>query len=124
MADFSKFGYSKLSKVKAGGDTDRKMVNKLLKQHHHVWLDREFKADCEVWLMFLTHKQIAQVVHRPMLDVDVRLNPAEVGFYSDVSRSEILGFGCIYQDRWIYGQWPQGFISQSDPSIEYLELLA
>ena len=26
-----------------------------LKAHHHVRLDAEFKFDCEVWRLFLTH---------------------------------------------------------------------
>ena len=33
-----------------------------LKQHHHVCLDAEFKADCKVWLEFLTNINLNKVV--------------------------------------------------------------
>ena len=33
-----------------------------------------------------------------------------------------MGFGCIYNDQWIYGDWPTNFIRGCQPSIENLEL--
>ena len=32
--------------------TTKNTLGKKLQQHHHVYLDQEFKKDCEVWLMF------------------------------------------------------------------------
>ena len=34
-----------------------------LKEHHHVRLDKEFKADCEIWLKFLTHNELRAMVN-------------------------------------------------------------
>ena len=34
--------------------------NKILKLHHHVKLDQEFKFDCEIWRTFLqNHREVA-----------------------------------------------------------------
>ena len=48
----------------------------------------------------------------------------EICFYSDASGSKILGYGCIYKDQWIYGQWEAEFMELNKPSIEYLEMFA
>ena len=97
----------------------------VLKKHHHIHLDQEFKADCGVWLQFLQHPDLGQVVNRPIVDV---LSPSvtsdQIFFYSDASVTEELGFGCIYDKEWIYAQWEPGFIKACQPSIEYLELYA
>ena len=47
-----------------------------------------------------------------------------LNFYSDASKAICLGFGAWFNDRWIFGQWPEGFINNCDPSIEFLELYA
>ena len=73
-----------------------------IKQHHHVKLDAEFKADCLVWLQFL-HGPLAEVCYRPMIDLDVKLvTSCEIGFMSDASASEKLGFGVTLGARWIH----------------------
>ena len=91
-----------------------------LKKHHHICLDHEFKADCQVWLQFL---QTESVVCRPMVDLlEASLTLEQLFFYSDVSAGEHLGYSCVYKDRWIYGSWEPGYIGTFKPSIEYLEL--
>ena len=102
---------------------DAKRV-KLLKPHYHIRLDAEFKFDCQVWLSFLMHPDLARVVNRPMIDLSTSKLDVDIGFYSDASHSEILGFGSILGDRWICSQWPPSFIRQCEPSIGYLELYA
>ena len=97
---------------------------KQLKPHHQVKLDCEFKLDRQVWLMFLTSLDLRNVVIRPMLDVDAKVLSTAISFFSDASKAETLGFGCVLDDKWIFGQWPQGFIKERDPSIEVLELFA
>ena len=117
---------------KMGGRTNRRITGHLtgeeapkkLMPHHHVRLDREFKLDCEIWLKFLTDVNLRRVVNRPMIDVLAEKSSQEINFYSDASKSEVLGFGCYLGSRWIYGQWPDKFIKNCDPSIEYLELYA
>ena len=100
-----------------------------LKPHHHVRLDAEFKADCNVWLLFLETEQDGMVglrsINRPMVDL---LAPAlistRLNFYSDASAAESLGYGCLFENRWLWGRWEVGYIRNFKPSIEYLELFA
>ena len=75
-----------------------------LKQHHHVRIDGEFKADCRVWLNFLQGEDLAQVVNRPMVDL-APYSSASICFYSDASAAEDKGFGCIYKSEWIQAIW-------------------
>ena len=107
---------------------DSKVLDKTftntLKAHHHVRLDQEFKLDYETWLKFLMDSNLRRVVNRPMLDIDMESNSNLIKFYSEVSKAETLGFGCIINDQWIFGQWPTGFIKKFDPSIEFLKLHA
>ena len=95
-----------------------------LKQHHHIRLDAEFKADCKVWMSFLTteHEEI-NAINRPMVDL---LSPAltseVIKFFSDATAAENLGYGCVLNNNWLHGYWEPGFIKNFKPSIEYLEL--
>ena len=45
-------------------------------------------------------------------------------FFSDASLNKKLGFGAVFQDRWVVGQWPARFVKAHKPSIEFLELYA
>ena len=93
----------------------------VLKQYHHVRLDAEFKFDCKVWGQFLNMSNEV-VVNRPMLDRWSYVTTQELCFYSDASANEFLGFGCIFDSRWIFSAWEPGYIKRYSPSIEYLEL--
>ena len=97
-----------------------------LKQHHHVCLDAEFKLYCAVWRRFLSDDQgTQQVVCRPMVDLFDRIHSAEdLSFFSDASAAKNLGFGAILKSSWIKGDWSEEFITNCEPSIEYLELYA
>ena len=94
-----------------------------LKQYHHVRLDREFKFDCQVWMLFLSHK-LTKVVARPMVDLSTTILATQLNFYSDASANPRLGFGAVFADHWLFNQWEPGYISNGKPSIEYLELYA
>ena len=61
---------------------------------------------------------------RPFVDWNLEETSEELNFYSDASASEILGFGAVFNESWIFGQWEPGFIRKYKPSIEYLELFA
>ena len=95
---------------------------KKLKHHHHVHLDAEFRFDCQVWRFFLENLRESSIC-RPMIDLDTKEKTSvQLNFSSDASASNILGFGAIFDDEWIYGQWEAGYIKRFNPSIEYLEL--
>ena len=111
--------------AKFGGITNTErypqVVFEKLKKHHHVRLDAEFKVDCQVWLAFL-NSDLKRVVNRPMIDLHKTLQATDIGYYSDASAAQTLGFGCTFGCKWVFGQWPEGFIKTCEPSIEYIEL--
>ena len=94
-----------------------------LKQYHHVKLDSEFRFDCEVWRIFLAHHRDESVC-RPMVDLESTVSATTLQFYKDVSANQKLGFGGIFNKRWLFGKWEVDFIKVNKPSIEYLELYA
>ena len=57
-----------------------------------------------------------------MIDIGQTVDARELKFSSDTSASKILGFGVVFNNRWISTQWEPGFIERYEPSIEYLEL--
>ena len=48
----------------------------------------------------------------------------DVGFYSDATAAENLGYGIVFKNNWMFGQWEHNFVKKYDPSIEFLELFA
>ena len=124
-AKFSKsIDLSRVGLYRKNGKAVQQATKGMLKPHHHIRLDSEFKFDCHIWLQFLTNEQLRKTVCRPMLDVKDKVNSREIGFYSDTSKAVLKGFGCIFGKNWICGQWPAKFIKECDLSIEYLELFA
>ena len=93
----------------------------ILRKYHHVNLDAEFRNDCKVWLLFLEN---TEAVCRPFVDLAVIHTADQLFFYSDASKNERLGFGCIFDREWIFGCWEEGFIKNCNPTIGYLELFA
>ena len=115
---FTRRMYSKL-KLRNG-------KGKLLKQHHHIWLNKEFVMDCKVWRTFLRETDTSpQLLCRLFLDFrQVTETTNTLKFYSDSSLNPKLGFGAVFGNRWIVGQWNEDFIVSCKPSIEFLELFA
>ena len=95
-----------------------KFANPDLKQHYHVKSDAELKLDCLVWLKFL---ESPISVSRPFIDFDRMLIAEEIDFFTDAVRSDMLGFRCVFGNRWMYGIW-NSFVAECNPSIKYLEL--
>ena len=108
--------YSKFSGMKGGS---LKMGMKTLKSHHHVNLDLEFRADCNMWLNFLEKNDSS--VCRPFVDLSKTVTAEEIFFFTDVAKHADLGFGGVYNTHWLFGRWGKEFMAK-DPSIEYLEL--
>ena len=82
--------YSKFSEV---------ILEKNLKQHHHISLDCEFRNDCTVWKEFLLHQQ---AVSRPFIDLNATRCADDLRFYTDASKAKNLGFGCYFQGQWAF----------------------
>ena len=96
-----------------------------LKKYHHVNLNHEFRADCKVWLRFLSEEVNGRLVlYRPFIDISTTTSATEIGFYTDSSAAVQLGCGGVMKTHWFFGQWEKDYVSKLKPSIEYLELLA
>ena len=116
--------YAKFSEVINQGGAPGNSQQYKFKQHYHVWLDKEFKQDCKVWLSFL-EGEYRDTSLRPMVDLfGVPTTSTQIQFYSNASASKNLGFGALLNTRWIQGFLGCEFIQQKQPSIEYLELYA
>ena len=104
------------AKVPTATDKDTK-----LKHYHHMTLDGEFKADCRMWLLFFNNTN-SLTLTRPFIDLDAMVESTDIGMYSDTSRGETKGYGCILKQKYSWAQWEPGCIKNCNPSIEYLEL--
>ena len=111
-------------KTRNGKDQQNLKKKSLIKPYHHVRLDREFKADCKVWLSFPKYQDTCKVVNCPMLDLNMFMKSETLKFYSDASAVEQLGFGSVFGSKWLFGQWETELIEKYNPSIEFLELFA
>ena len=95
-----------------------------LKHYHHINLDREFRQDCQMWLKFLTNAPNSTKYYRPFIDLQSIVLAKDVGFHTDSSTCETLGFGGICGKQWYWGRWENGYIKKFKLSIAYLELYA
>ena len=92
-----------------------------LKQHYHVKVDVEIKGKLAIWKQWLLDKES---VSRPFIDFSTQLVVNQINFFTDASRKEDFGFGCVFGDRWTQSQWPGGLMNDFGPSIKFLELFA
>ena len=113
---FTRRMYSKIARI----EQDSKF-----KPHHHIHLDIEFKEDCKMWLSFLTKARNNVTTYcRPFTDLHAATYAVELGFFTDSSVVETLGFGGVCDRNWFWGQWERNFIRKNTPSKAYLELYA
>ena len=92
---------------------------RVLKDHHHVRIDKEFKEDCKVWTKFLEQDTRGSNLCQPFLDINKFEMSDTLNFYSDASGK--IGFGAIFNDHWMFGHWNEQFLKDK-PSIGYQEL--
>ena len=98
-----------------------KFSNPKLKKNHHIKVDDEIRADCGVWLNFLSSEES---LCGPFMDFSKTLVVTNINFYTDVSGSAQLGFDCVYKLQWMQESRGIDFINHCKPSIEFLELFA
>lgn len=103
-----------------------------MKQFHHVRVDKELQADCELWMEFL--KDTANV-NRPFLDFVPGKGAETIILASDASLNKNFGIGGHFTrllmtikgkqltTSWFCQKWPNKFIHSSNISIEVAELL-
>ena len=93
-----------------------------LKQYHHVYLDKEFRADGEIWEQFLKQAWNPTQLCRPFVDLDKFETSQELEFYTDALGK--IGMGAFFKGKWMYYLWSPRFLQKFKPSIAYLELHA
>ena len=108
--------YSKLA-------TKNRKTGQILKQHHHIGLNKDFALDCKVWQIFLRNVTNVNLC-RPFIDSLEQNSYQLTSFHSDASKKTTFGMGAVHDDDWVFGLWPKNFIQQCDPSIEFLEMFA
>ena len=90
------------------------------KQHHHLQIKSELRADLLAWKCFLEEPGHAA---RPFFYFDV-VDSDELFFYTDASRNSQLGCGGVCNNDYFIMQWDEETINCFNPSINYLELYA
>ena len=96
-----------------------------LKDYHHVNLGCDVLRDCQIWKTFLANLDTNPMqLCRPFVDIYGSQDSTTLNLYSDASLNKKLGYGAIFNDRWIAGLWGQDFIVKQQPSIQFLELYA
>ena len=70
--------------------------------HHHIRLNKAARADLKVW-----HSFLVQFNGRAMIQEQVWIHSSALHLYTDASKS--YGFGAVYHDRWIWGEWPSSW---------------
>lgn len=109
---------------------------KNMKQHHHVRVDGELRADCQLWAKFLLEPRNTS---RPFIDFTKELTAEVIRMESDASLNKHFGIGGLFlrsksksdhNDRmdisrisWFSQKWPKDFIQTAGISIEVAELL-
>ena len=79
--------------------------------------------DCKVWLAFLDKSENPRIC-RAFIDFFSQTENTYVltDFCSDASRAKTLGMDAVFNNHWLFGLWPEGFIKKQEPSTEFLEL--
>ena len=93
----------------------------ILKPHHHINLNAEFKLDLRMWSIFLKHPT---VFARPFFEFDKEIYSTDINLYTDSAKRAGLGCGGYHYESWFIAQWEDEFLEVANPSINYLELFA
>ena len=91
----------------------------VLKPHHHIKVNQEMRLDLEMWREFLHHPA---AFSRQFFDYNSDLTANILDFYTDASTT--TGCGGYFRRKWFIILWEDDFITECNPSINYLELYA
>ena len=84
--------------------------------HLYVRLNREVKADLQLWQPFLTSFN-----GRSFFLEDVWDSSDKLELYTDAAGS--LGFGAVFGRKWRYGQWPDNWLHQNIAMLEFYPIV-
>ena len=84
--------------------------------HHYVRINREVKADLQLWQSFLTSFN-----GRSFFLEDVWDSSDKLELYTDAAGS--LGFGAVFGRKWCYGKWPDNWLHQNIAMLEFYPIV-
>lgn len=93
-----------------------------LKQHYHLRVDLDMRADLKLWEQFLITDHS---LFRPFMDFANTLQAEEISLTSDASK--LYGWGCTYKSSWCFAEWTSADkqkIADKKLNIQIQELLA
>ena len=97
----------------------RRMINLtigLKKPYHHRRINKEVKADLQVWLDFLTHFN-----GRSFFLEDKFHTSESLHLFTDSSTT--IGFGVVFGSHWAYGCWDEVYKSFNIAILEFYPIL-
>ena len=94
-------------------------VHSAMNPGHHVYINKEMKADLNMWLTFFNH---GTAFCRPFFHLDDSVTSITLDWYTDASSTRGCGGYC--QQSWFLHEWDPVFLEKCQPSINYLELFA
>jgi len=94
-----------------------KLTSSVKEGYHYVHLNKECKADLQMWLEFLTHWNGINLFYENELT-----NASNISLYTDAAST--IGFGGSFQNESFYGSRPEELPNISDycASMAFLKL--
>ena len=96
-------------------------ANRKLKPHHHIKVTESIIQDLGVWKCFLLSPA---AYCRPFIDLSEGCTVKTLDWYTDAAKGIGRGMGGHHYSHWFYMFWNKVFLTEKNPSIEYLELFA
>ena len=84
--------------------------------YHYVRINREVKADLQLWQSFLTGFNGRSFFLEDFWDSSDKLE-----LYTDAAGS--LGFGAVFGRKWCYGKWPDNWLHQNIAMLEFYPIV-
>ena len=81
--------------------------------HHHISLNMNARADIQWWVDNISHFNRKSIIPESLI-----LTSLDIKLFTDASN---IGFGAIYDNKWIQSRWPHEF---EKFSIDFKELFA
>ena len=74
----------------------------ITKPYHHLRVTSDMKHDLHMWLAFFSEYNGVSVFHDRFW-----VSSEDCQLYTDSAAGPGMGFGAVYDTRWVYGVWPE-----------------
>ncbi|CAG2243511.1 unnamed protein product [Mytilus edulis] len=85
-----------------------KLMSTVKESYHYVHLNKEYKADLQMWLEFLTNWNGIHLFYDNQLTT-----ASSISLYTDASST--IGFGVFFKNKWFYDKWPEELPNKQIP---------